>query len=42
MLEMPEVIYETEGMYEGWIKKTELSNLLSVIDGLLTEMESSG
>lgn len=40
MLEMPEVIYETEGMYEGWIKKTELSNLLSVIDGLLTEMES--
>ncbi|MFA7417303.1 MAG: hypothetical protein WCZ19_02055 [Acholeplasma sp.] len=40
MLETPSVIYETSGVYEGWIKKTELSNLLSVIDGLLTEMEN--
>lgn len=39
MFEMFEVIYEIEGMYEGWIKKIELFNLLFVIDGLLIEME---
>ena len=42
MLETPDVIYETSGNYNGWIKKTEISNLFSVLDGLLTEMENHG
>ncbi len=40
MLETPDVIYETSGMYTGWVKKTEISNLLSALDGIITEMEN--
>lgn len=40
--EVPEVAYEKTGEFNGWIKKTELSTVLDIFGGLLTEMENQG
>lgn len=40
--DIPNVAFETTGEFTGWIKKSELSTVFEILDGLIDEIESQG
>jgi len=42
VFEIPSVVLETSGEYEGWIKKTELDALFTILGDLVEEMDNQG